>query len=215
MTRLCSSVCVSAAVLFSCSLTPVSAFASIRILSDPQLAEASAAAIHGRVVSAESRWDPAVEAIYTYVTVDVWRAWGPVTLPRRVVLKQLGGRVGAAELSIGGQAHFAADEEVFVFVDIRPRDSTLYVAGFEQGKWAISRFTRLGAPAAERAPHVPVFQPSGPAERRPLADLEVMAAATGGGAKPLLVPVPPELSQSRPAAPAWTHLIPEAPARWH
>ena len=50
--------------------------ASLRTVSDEDLARSSAAAVHGVVVAAESAWDPAADAIYTYVTLDVVQAWG-------------------------------------------------------------------------------------------------------------------------------------------
>ncbi|MDP6581857.1 MAG: matrixin family metalloprotease, partial [Vicinamibacterales bacterium] len=80
-------------------------------------------------------------AIYTYVTLtvdDVLK--GPVAAPPpRLVLKQLGGTVGALTQIVWGQALFTPGEEVVVFLEVRPRDSTLYTTAHWQGKWTIQR----------------------------------------------------------------------------
>ena len=89
-------------------------------MTDVDLARASAAAVHGRVVAIESSWD--ADAIYTHVTLDVLQAWGLAGSPARVVVKQLGGVVDDVALLIGGQARFESGEEVFLFLDVRPRD---------------------------------------------------------------------------------------------
>ncbi len=70
---------------------PAAAAASLRAISDDTLARSSAAAVHGRVAEVTSAWDAEVETIYTYVTLEVLRAWGLEGAPARVVVKQLGG----------------------------------------------------------------------------------------------------------------------------
>ena len=69
-------------------------------------------------------------SIYTYVTIavdDVLK--GPVVAPpRQVVVKQLGGTIGTLPQVVWGQALFTPGEEVLVFLEVRPRDSTLYTA---------------------------------------------------------------------------------------
>ncbi|MCA1585911.1 MAG: matrixin family metalloprotease [Acidobacteria bacterium] len=189
--------------------------ASIRIVPDAVLAAQSVAAVHGRVVQLDARWDPAVDAIYTYVTIEVWRAFGRTDLPSRIVIKQLGGHIGEADLRVGGQASFGLDEEVFLFLEVRPRDHTLYVAGLEQGKWSVADFTADGGRAARRDAHVALFQQAIEPVRRSLADLESLAAHSGGTTRSGIVAVPTELSQPRVAAPAWAYLSPNTPARWH
>lgn len=187
------------------------AVASIRIVTDAALAASSAAAVHGRVVQMEVRAEPGVDALYTYVTLDVLRSW-PVTLPSRVVLKQLGGHVAGTELHIGGQARFEVGEEVFVFLDVRPRDGTLYVAGLEQGKWSIRDVVPSGSPAAVREPHLTFVPQPTVADRRALVDLEAMAQQIGGSGA-AFVTSPPELELQRGALPTYAFF--STPARWH
>ena len=93
-------------------------------------------------------------AVYTYVTItvdDVLK--GPVAAPpRQLVLKQLGGTVGALTQIVWGEALFAPGEEVLVFLEVRPRDSTLYTTAHWQGKWAIQRDAFSGDGLAVQEP---------------------------------------------------------------
>lgn len=189
--------------------------ASTRLVSDEALAATSTAAVRGRVVAVDARWDGAVNAIYTYVTLDVRQTWGLAESTRRVVLKQLGGRVGDVELEIGGQARFTSGEDVLVFLEVRPRDGTLYVSGLEQGKWAVKDDTQVGTPAAERLSTAAAFQRPGLSERQSVEVLEQRAATVGALAARRLHIIPPEIVSAGPAAPAWMHLVAGTPARWH
>ncbi len=103
--------------------------------------------MRGRVVAATAAWDADASAIYTYVTIAVARAWGLAGAPATVVLKQLGGVVGREALVVGGQAHFTVGEDVMVFLDVRPRDRTLAVAGLAHGKWTLATLPGAGAVA--------------------------------------------------------------------
>ena len=208
-------------VLTLCLGSSISARASVRVLSDEALAVAAGAAVHGRVVAVESRRGPS-GSIHSYVTLDVLEAWG-TQLPSRVVLKQLGGRVGDVELVVGGAPQFTPGEEVFVFVEVRDSDGTLMVAGMEQGKWHVSDVpTAAGDRAADRAfdAHQRVR------ERRALRELRRLAARAGGPGKGRgrpVVAVPAELALPAVeaggvgigAAGEWTYLIDTTPARWH
>ena len=94
--------------------------------------------MQGRVVAASAHWDDAAGTIYTFVTIDVVKSWGLPGAPPRVIVKQLGGIVGDTAFVVGGQARFEVGEDVLVFLDVRPRDNTLSVAGLEQGKWVLT-----------------------------------------------------------------------------
>lgn len=117
---------------------PALSAASLRAVSDDTLARSSAAAVQGRVVASSAHWDDAAGTIYTFVTIDVVKSWGLAGQPARVVVKQLGGIVGDTAFVVGGQAQFTVGEDVLVFLDVRPRDNTLSVAGLEQGKWVLT-----------------------------------------------------------------------------
>ena len=199
---------------------PVPTFASLRAVSDEVLARSSAAAVHGRVTGVVSAWDPDVDGLYTYVTIDVLRSWGLDGSPTRVVVKQLGGVVGNTAFVVGGQARFEVGEEVLVFLDVRPRDRTLSVSGLEQGKWIVTGPADSAAAATrETRGHMPGTVVS--RDVRTVADLDALAAlagtrvhATGAVLQPDPGALAPDLGGGR-AGPSFTLLNPSVPARWH
>ena len=132
--------------------------------------------MRGRVVATTSAWDAEAGAIYTYVTIDVARAWGLAGAPAKVVLKQLGGVVGREALVVGGQADFTAGEDVMVFLDVRPRDRTLAVAGLALGKWTLATPPGAGAVARRRRE---VGTGVRVTDQYPVADLDALAALAG------------------------------------
>ena len=83
------------------------------------------------------------------------------------------GRIGDEHLRVFDQAAFALGEEVLSFLEVRPRDGTLYTSALWQGKWEIEQVTRGGERVAVRyAPDAlerGVFK--GAPERRALAPL--------------------------------------------
>lgn len=208
-----------APVVLALALAAVPAAASLRVVSDDQLARASAAAARGHVVAVQSRWDAGADAIYTFVTIDVMESWGLESAPAQIVVKQLGGVVGSTALIIGGQAQFAVGEEVLVFLDVRPRDRTLSVAGLEQGKWTLTP-SADAAPVATREmrghdPAVVVAR-----DVRTSTSLRALAALAGtrvSAAGAVVAPLVPSASVSSPTVrpgPSFT-LLTSQPSRWH
>lgn len=192
------------------------ASASLRTVSDDVLARLSAGAVEGQVVASTAQWDADAGAIYTLVTIAVDRSWGLDGPPPVVVLKQLGGVVGATALVVGGQASFEIGETVLVFLDVRPRDLTLSVAGLEQGKWTSSpgatrtraaRWSRGGDGVARGAP-----------ESRLTVDLEALAALTGTRVRATGARLTADAA-SAPVAPTAAVSVPGSstspPGRWH
>ncbi len=122
--------------------------------SDRELASFSELIVTGRVASIASAWDTDAGGIYTYVTLDVaevLKGWVP---RRQIVLKQLGGRVGDLAFVVSDQASFATSEEVLVFLEVRPRDRTLYTSATWQGKWTIAPDRSGHASASREDPSV-------------------------------------------------------------
>ena len=198
---------------------PHGAWASLRAISDDALARASAAAVQGRVADVTSAWDTEADTVYTFVTLDVLRSWGLDGAPAKVVVKQLGGVVGNTAFVVGGQAHFELGEEVLVFLDVRPRDRTLSVAGLEQGKWLM---TGAADPAAAFAREVRGTAPSPVVARdyRTAADLAALAALAGTRVRATGAVLTPAVPSTTPAGgeghggAAFTLLNPATPARW-
>ena len=115
--------------------------------SPEQLTDFSAAIVTGRVAAVATATD-ARSGIYTYVTIDVSEVLKGSIPGAQIVLKQAGGIVGDLGLSVSGQATFSAGEEVLVFAEVRPRDSTLYTTALWQGKWALEFDAATGARVA-------------------------------------------------------------------
>ncbi len=94
----------------------------------------------------------------TYVDVTVVRQLHGLA-PDRLVLKQLGGRVGSIGLFVAGQASFAVGEDAVLLLATSPRDGTLHTAGLGRGKLPADEATVAQVQAALAAT---------PAERRAL-----------------------------------------------
>jgi fibronectin type III domain protein len=168
--------------------TPTSAFSQVTSLSS--LTQSVPVVVRGRVTGVSSQWDPAINAIYTYATVDVAEVWkGTVPTPQ-IVVKILGGRVGNLELSIARQASLAVGDDVALWLEVRPRDGTLYPAGFADG---VRHVTDASA-----------------------AELRAMVSGTplALGPPPPFQTTPSEFETARVAA-EYTIGLPEGFARWH
>lgn len=182
----------------------------MRTTSDLALARASAAAVRGVVTDVVARRDPAVDVVYTHVTIAVTRAWGFPTVPPRVELKLLGGVAGGVALAVGGQAEFHTGEEVLALIDVRPRDHSLSVAGLAFGKWTLADLR------ADRAPGVAAT--AGDRARPGVGDVESLASLAGRTValpadwrRPVLTPAAASaVSDTRAAA-----MDAPAAGRWH
>ena len=197
--------------------SPSSVAASSRVVADDVLARSSAAAVHGRVVALESSWDGVADTIYTHVTLDVVHAWGLPGSPARIVVKQLGGVVNDVAFVVGGQARFEVGEEVMLFLDVRPRDRTLSVAGLESGKWTL---TAEGDEQRAMAREIRGTDPQTVVARefRSLAqlyDLAALAGSRASAAGAMLTPRADPTAGIGRGPPAFTLLSPGTPARWH
>jgi len=105
--------------------------------TDEQLIGFADAIVRGHVARIDVARDAAAGAIYTSVSLDVSDVLKGEIPDRRIVIRQLGGRVGSTALHIGGQATFEVGEDVIVFLEQRPRDRTWATTALWQGKFTI------------------------------------------------------------------------------
>ncbi|MEZ5420084.1 MAG: matrixin family metalloprotease [Vicinamibacterales bacterium] len=203
-----------AAAALALVMTPALAQASVRV-TDEALAASSAAAVQGRVAATSAQWDTAADTIYTFITIDVSRSWGLDGAPARVVVKQLGGVVGDVAFLVGGQARFEVGEEVLVFLDVRPRDRTLSVAGLEQGKWLLTGNPGT-AQAATRDMRGHDQATTVARDYRSLATLETLAALAGSRttAREAVLDAPMAAPDALRAEGPMFSLLSSQPARW-
>jgi hypothetical protein len=168
--------------------------ASVRADSGPRWTDRDLAVLVdyiavGRVVASESAIDPATGGIYTYVTFDVSELLKGTLPSRRIVLKQLGGRVNGLGLLVGGQATFEPGEDAIVFLEVRPRDLTLYTAALWQGKWTVGTDASGRLLARRIDPALVQRSWAGGSEVRPFASfLASLRAWAAAGPRSALVP---------------------------
>ena len=136
--------------------------------------------ITGRVIHVESAWDLDVQGIYTYVTVDVDEVLKGSVPERRITLKQAGGQVGDVRFEIKGQSTFVPGEQALLFLEVRPRDQTLYTTALWQGKWDVGQDAASGEMKAQRTA-ADVDRPEGRTrERQSLRSLMAEVRSTIG-----------------------------------
>ena len=173
------------------------------LLSIEQLSDASTLVVRGRVTGVSTQWDPAINALYTYASIDVDETWKGVLPERRIVVKLLGGRLQDLELRVAGQARLDPQDEVVLWLEVRPRDGTLYPAGLWQGVWKVT-----GPSSASIATRLRVNGLTGDAVR-----LDALRAVVSSS-QPMeraFVSVPIEFHESR-----YTFFPSDGPpGRWH
>jgi hypothetical protein len=99
----------------------------------PELVGTSDSIVQGRVESVDARYEN--KMVYTYISV---RVDDPLKGDRRraVVVRQLGGRIGAMNMWVAGMPKFKAGDQVIVFLRDR-KNGTFDVIGLNQGKYDI------------------------------------------------------------------------------
>jgi len=103
-----------------------------------ELVDFSEVVVSGRVVRVASGFDATVQTPYTYVTLDVGEVLKGSVPVSQIVLKQIGGEYRGEQFVVLGQPSFVVGEEVVAFLEVRPRDQTLYTTALWQGKWNVS-----------------------------------------------------------------------------
>ncbi|HMF95922.1 MAG TPA: matrixin family metalloprotease [Vicinamibacterales bacterium] len=160
------------------ALTAAAASAHNPKWTDDDLARFASAIVSGRVTDIAVGRDLTTGAIHTYVTVAVDRVFKGDLPERQIVVKQLGGVWGADHFIVFDQAEFSLGEDVLLYLEVRPRDRTLYTSALWQGKWNLERDPTTGeAIATRREPDGTRGIMRGEPERRNLAALTARLGA--------------------------------------
>lgn len=109
---------------------------TVVMLSDTELIVNSRLIITGRVVSRISAWDDTHSMVWTYVEVRTDRVLKGELSESTIVLKQLGGEVGASGVRVFGQPGFTSGERVLLYLNTAT-DGTLHAAHAFMGKFSI------------------------------------------------------------------------------
>ncbi|HSB10863.1 MAG TPA: putative Ig domain-containing protein, partial [Blastocatellia bacterium] len=104
--------------------------------TDDDMIIGARAIVRGKVVAIESSFDDQQTSIYTYITLRVQEVIKGRIDERRIILKQLGGRVGDRGQTIHGSPQFTQGEKVIVYLD-NWRDGSLRVYQMYLGKFSV------------------------------------------------------------------------------
>src|SRR5207249_4360654 len=111
------------------------AFATTVVRMDlPELVKQSDTIVQGRVDHVDVKWEENLAFTYVYIKVE-----DPMKGDRRstVIIRQMGGKIGALNVDVAGMPKFSKGEEVLVFLHTR-QDGTFQIVGLNQGKYEIS-----------------------------------------------------------------------------
>jgi hypothetical protein len=119
-------------LLIVLAATPLAA-TTVEKMELPQLVYVADNIVQGRVESVEARYED--QMIYTYASIIVD---DPLKGDRRrtVLVRHMGGRIGARFVRISGMPQFQAGDQLIVFLRNR-QDGTFDVVGLNQGKYEI------------------------------------------------------------------------------
>jgi len=108
-----------------------------RPVTTKELVERAQKIVLGDVVAQHSAWDDQGREIYTYTTLRIQRIIKSERADTTVVIRQLGGKVGAIESQVSGAPRFAAGERVLVMLG--PYAGTPYydLIDWREGKYVI------------------------------------------------------------------------------
>lgn len=101
-----------------------------------QLVQRADIIVQGQVQSVDFRWDPASRLVFTYISI---RVDDLLKGKRRqsVLIRQVGGRVGAIQMSVVGLPQFTKGERAIAF--LKHQDGGIFqVVGMSQGIYEIT-----------------------------------------------------------------------------
>lgn len=106
--------------------------------------------VKGKVLSIESAFDEQQGRIYTYIKLKVQEVLKGEITERKIVIKELGGRVGDRVSVVYGNPEFAIGEQVLMYLDTW-KDGSLRTYQMFLGKFSVVRDERTGREFAARA----------------------------------------------------------------
>lgn len=110
---------------------------------DDDLIVGARAIVTGKVTNIESAWDEGHVRVYTYVTLKVGQVLKGEINQRKIVIKELGGRVGDEGTMVWGSPEFKKGEKVLVYLSTWP-DGSLRVYQMLLGKFSIIKDPETG-----------------------------------------------------------------------
>src|SRR5437764_37397 len=127
---------LGAATLTIAFFAAISSATTVVRMDLPQLVQQSDSIVQGRVDGVAVQWDADRKLAFTYITISVD---DPLKGERRrtVTIRQVGGKIGALNLSVAGMPQFRSGESVIVFLKAQA-DNTFQVVGMNQGKYEIT-----------------------------------------------------------------------------
>lgn len=114
---------------------PVAASTFIALTPTEMIHQADAV-VQGRVIQLDSFWSESGRIIISEAIVEV----DEVILgkaPTTVKVRTFGGQVGDVRVEAHGFPVFEQDEQVLLFLDFEPADSSLRVLGYRQGQYRV------------------------------------------------------------------------------
>ena len=102
----------------------------------PALVRQAESIVQGQVEQVYVQWDARRRLAFTYASV---RVEDPMKGERRrsVLVRHIGGQIGAMSLHVSGMPKFAAGDRVILFLKTQ-QDGTFQVLGLNQGKYSIA-----------------------------------------------------------------------------
>lgn len=161
-----------APALIAATVPAIAAAAAVVALDRAELVRRSDTIVHGRVLDVTAGATDGPRTILTRVRVQVLAAlkgWPAA----EIAVVQRGGTLGPYTLLLPGGAHFAAGEEVVLF--LRCADGPCGVVGLAQGKYGVTVDRAKGRRVARRQlDHLAA--PGGPLAAEAPVDLEALLA---------------------------------------
>jgi hypothetical protein len=136
-------------VLLQVSIPRSSLATVVSYLSSEDLVHRADLIVIGSCVEKTSEWGAKSERIFTYVRITPEKCLKGGRCPSEVIVRQVGGRVGALALTIPGTPKFEPSEKVILFLKETP--SAFYqVIGLSQGKFTIIHKGKSGKSYVKR-----------------------------------------------------------------